>query len=88
MSRLCSVVKPGDNLLSILPMAHMYGMAVEFLFGFCNGCHLYYLSRLPSPAIIAQAFADIRPTLIVSVPLIIEKIIRKRVFPRIQSNGM
>lgn len=88
MSRLGSKVKPGDNLLSILPMAHMYGMAVEFLFGFCNGCHLFFLTRLPSPAIIAQAFADVRPTLIVTVPLIIEKIIRKRVFPKIQSNGM
>ena len=88
ISRLGSVVKAGDNLLSILPMAHMYGMAVEFLFGFCNGCHLFFLTRLPSPAIIAQAFADVKPTLIVTVPLIIEKIIRKRVFPKIQNNGM
>ena len=86
MSRLSKQVKAGDNMLSILPMAHMYGMAVEFLFGFCNGCHLFYLTRLPSPAIIAQAFTDIRPTLIVTVPLIIEKIIRKRVFPKIQDN--
>jgi len=86
ISRLGKKVKAGDNLLSILPMAHMYGMAVEFLFGFCNGCHLFFLTRLPSPAIIAQAFADIRPTLIVTVPLIIEKIIRKKVFPKIQDN--
>ena len=86
ISRLNAHVHPGDNLLSILPMAHMYGMAVEFLFGFCNGCHLYYLSRLPSPAIIAQAFADVKPALIVTVPLIIEKIIRKKVFPKIQNN--
>ena len=86
ISRLGNKVKAGDNLLSILPMAHMYGMAVEFLFGFCNGCHLFFLTRLPSPAIIAQAFADIRPTLIVTVPLIIEKIIRKKVFPKIQDN--
>ena len=76
-------VKSGDNMLSILPMAHMYGMAVEFLFGFCNGCHLFFLTRLPSPAIIAQAFSEVRPTLIVTVPLIIEKIIRKKVFPKI-----
>ena len=88
ISRLGNKVKPGDNLLSILPMVHMYGMAVEFLFGFCNGCHLFFLTRLPSPAIIAQAFADIRPTLIVTVPLIIEKIIRKKVFPKIQNNRM
>ncbi len=88
ISRLGKEVKAGDNLLSILPMAHMYGMAVEFLFGFCNGCHLFFLTRLPSPAIIAQAFAEIKPTLIVTVPLIIEKIIRKKVFPKIQNNRM
>ena len=88
IDRLGRQVHPGDNLLSILPMAHMYGMAVEFLFGFCHGCHLFFLTRLPSPAIIAQAFADVKPTLIVTVPLIIEKIIRKRVFPKIQNNRM
>ena len=88
IDRLGKNVKPGDSLLSILPMAHMYGMAVEFLFGFCHGCHLFYLTRLPSPAIIAQAFSDIKPTLIVTVPLIIEKIIRKKVFPKIQNNRM
>ncbi|MBR4480445.1 MAG: AMP-binding protein [Prevotella sp.] len=88
ISRLGHRVHPGDNLLSILPMAHMYGMAVEFLFGFCHGCHLFFLTRLPSPAIIAQAFAEVRPTLIVTVPLIIEKIIRKKVFPKIQNNLM
>ena len=86
ISRLGKKVKPGDSMLSILPMAHMYGMAVEFLFGFCNGCHLFFLTRLPSPAIIAQAFADVKPALIVTVPLIIEKIIRKKVFPKIQDN--
>ena len=88
IDRLGRKVRPGDNLLSILPMAHMYGMAVEFLFGFCHGCHLFYLTRLPSPVIIAQAFAEVKPTLIVTVPLIIEKIIRKRVFPKIQNNRM
>ena len=88
INRLGKTIKPGDNLLSILPMAHMYGMAVEFLFGFCHGCHLFFLTRLPSPAIIAQAFLDVRPTLIVTVPLILEKIIRKKVFPKIQNNRM
>ena len=86
INRLGKQVRAGDNMLSILPMAHMYGMAVEFLFGFCNGCHLFFLTRLPSPAIIAQAFTDIQPTLIVTVPLIIEKIIRKKVFPKIEDN--
>ena len=79
-------VKRGDNMLSILPMAHMYGMAIEFLFGFCNGCHLFFLTRLPSPAIIAEAFATVKPSVIITVPLIIEKIIRKKVFPKIQDN--
>ncbi len=79
-------MKPHCNMLSILPMAHMYGMAVEFLFPFIYGIHLFYLTRLPSPAIIAQAFADVKPALVVTVPLIIEKIIRKKVFPKIQNN--
>ena len=88
IDRLGKNVPPGSNMLSILPMAHMYGMAVEFLFGVCHGCHLYYLTRLPSPAIIAEAFATVKPALIVTVPLVIEKIIRKRVFPKIQGNGI
>ena len=81
-------VKPGDNILSILPMAHMYGMAFEFSYEFLHGCHVYYLNRVPSPAIIAQAFADVKPRVIIAVPLIIEKIIRKRVFPKIQTPRM
>ena len=81
-------LKAGDNVLSILPMAHMYGMAFEVIFEFLHGCHIFYLTRIPSPAIIAQAFAEIRPSIVISVPLIIEKIIRKRVFPKIQNNRM
>lgn len=69
-------------------MAHMYGMAFEFIFEFLHGCHIYYLTRVPSPAIIAQAFTDIKPAIIIAVPLIIEKIIRKKVFPKIQNNRM
>ena len=88
LHHLGAVVKAGDPLLDILPMAHMYGLAIEFIFGFCNGCHLYFLNRLPSPTLIAQAFTEVRPTLVVSVPLIIEKIIRKKVFPIIQTNKM
>ncbi len=78
----------GDRVISILPMAHMYGMAFEFVFEFLHGCHTYYLNRIPSPAIIAQAFADIKPKIIIAVPLVIEKIIRKKVFPKIQNNRM
>ena len=85
---LGKAIKKGDNTISILPMAHMYGMSFEFIFEFLHGCHIFYLTRVPSPAIIAQAFADIKPSIIIAVPLIIEKIIRKRVFPKIQNNRM
>ena len=88
LKHLGAHIKPGSSMLSILPMAHMYGMAVEFIFSFISGCHLFFLNRLPSTTLIAQAFADIRPALVVSVPLVVEKIIRKKVFPVIQSNRM
>ena len=81
-------LKSGDNIISILPMAHMYGMAFELIFEFITGAHIFYLTRMPSPAIIAQALADVKPTLMIAVPLIIEKIIRKRVFPKIQTSRM
>ena len=77
-----------SKMLNILPMAHMYGMAIEFLFPFCSGYHLHFLTRLPSPAIIAEAYKEVRPDVVVAVPLIIEKIIRKRVFPKIQTNAV
>lgn len=81
-------IKKGANTISILPMAHMYGMSFEFLFEFMHGCHVFYLTRVPSPAIIAQAFKDVKPAIVIAVPLVIEKIIRKRVFPKIQNNKM
>ena len=87
-SVLGTTIKKGDNIISILPMAHMYGMAFEFLFEFLHGCHVFYLNRTPSPAIIAQAFAEVKPRIIIAVPLVIEKIIRKKVFPKIQNNRM
>lgn len=76
------------SMLSILPMAHMYGLTCEFLLEFCQGNHLYFLTRLPSPTIIHQAFGEIHPDLIVSVPLILEKIIRKKVFPQINQKRL
>ena len=85
---LGKIIGRSDRIISILPMAHMYGMAFEFIFEFLHGCHVYYLNRIPSPAIIAQAFADIKPKIIIAVPLVIEKIIRKKVFPKIQNNRM
>jgi long-chain acyl-CoA synthetase len=81
-------IKAGDSVISILPMAHMYGMAFEFIFEFIKGCHIFYLTRIPSPAIIAEAFGRIKPAVIIAVPLVIEKIIRKKVFPKIQNNRM
>jgi long-chain acyl-CoA synthetase len=86
--QVLSSLKMGDNTISILPMAHMYGMAFEFIFEFCRGCHVFFLTRIPSPQIIAQAFADIKPSLIIGVPLVIEKIIRKKVFPLVQNHRM
>ena len=81
-------VTKGDNVLSILPMAHMYGMSFEFIYEFLSGCHIFYLTRVPSPAIIAKAFAEVKPVVIIAVPLVIEKIIKKKVFPIIQNNRM
>lgn len=81
-------VAKGSNVLSILPMAHMYGMAFEFIYEFLKGCHIYYLTRVPSPAIIAKAFAEIHPAVVIAVPLVIEKIVKKKVLPQIQNNRM
>ncbi|MDO5569857.1 MAG: AMP-binding protein [Bacteroidales bacterium] len=72
---------PGDKTISMLPMAHMYGLAVEVIHPFCKGCHIHFLTRTPSPKIIMDAFSQIQPKLIVAVPLIIEKIIKTKVFP-------
>lgn len=88
VSVLGKIIKKGDNVISILPMAHMYGMSFEFIFEFLFGCHVFYLTRVPSPAIIAAAFAEVKPAIIIAVPLVIEKIIRKKVFPKIQNNRM
>lgn len=85
---LGDIIHEGENVISILPMAHMYGMAFEFIFEFLHGCHVFYLTRTPSPAVIAQAFTDVKPAIIIAVPLVIEKIIRKKVFPKIQNNRM
>ena len=79
---------PGDKLVSMLPMAHMYGLAFEFLYEFCAGCHVYFLTRMPSPKIILQAFAEVKPQLVVAVPLIIEKIIKKNVLPKLETPAM
>ncbi len=74
-------LKKGDNAISMLPMAHMYGLTVELLNPIAKGCHVHLLTRTPSPKIIMEAFATVKPKLIVAVPLILEKIIKTRVFP-------
>ncbi|NDV59635.1 AMP-binding protein [Bacteroides sp. 519] len=81
-------LKAGDKLISMLPMAHMYGLAFEFLYEFAKGCHIYFLTRTPSPKIIFQAFAEVKPNLVIAVPLIIEKIIKKNVLPKLQTPAM
>ena len=81
-------VRRGDNVISMLPLAHMYGMSFEFIFEFMHGCHVFYLTRIPSPKIVLKAFGEIKPTIIISVPLIIEKIIKKNVLPKLQTPSM
>ncbi len=79
---------PGEHVISMLPMAHMYGLAFEFIYEFASGAHVFFLTRTPSPQIIAEAFRTIKPSLIISVPLIIEKIIKKKVFPTLKKPGV
>ena len=81
-------LKAGDKIISMLPMAHMYGLAFEFLYEFSAGCQIYFLTRMPSPKIIFQAFSEVKPHLVVAVPLIIEKIIKKNVLPKLETPTM
>lgn len=74
-------LKKGDGMVCMLPLAHMYGLVIELIHPFVKGCHVYFLTRIPSPRIIMEAFATVKPKLIVTVPLIIEKIIKTKVFP-------
>lgn len=73
-----------DGTISMLPMAHMYGLVVELLFPFSKGCHIHFLTRTPSPRVIMEAFGQVHPKIIVAVPLIIEKIIKTKVFPMLE----
>lgn len=78
------MLEPGDGIVSMLPMAHMYGLMVDVVYGFSVGANLNFLTRVPSPRVITAAFEKVRPKLIVAVPLIIEKIIRTRVYPLLE----
>lgn len=86
--RVMSTLKAGDQVISMLPMAHMYSFAYEFIYEITIGCHVYFLTRLPSPKVIFQAFHDIKPKVIIAVPLVIEKIIKKNVLPRLETTQM
>lgn len=81
-------LKPGSGIVNMLPLAHMYGLTIDMLHPFCKGCHMHFLTRLPSPKVILKAFADVRPVLIITVPLILEKIIRNNVFPLLEKPMM
>ncbi len=78
-------VKAGDNIVSILPTAHMYGMAFEFLYEMTRGAHVTFLGKTPSPTILLKAFSDLKPKVVIAVPLLIEKIVRKAIFPKIKA---
>ena len=77
-------IKTGDRVLSMLPMAHMYGMAFEFTFEFMRGVHIHFLTKVASPTVLMRALAEVKPVILIVVPLIIEKVVRKAVLPRIQ----
>ena len=79
---------PGDNVVSFLPLAHTFGCAFEFLWPFTIGCHIHFLTRTPSPKIIIQAFQEVKPTIVISVPLILEKIYKKQIIPLLDKTSM
>ncbi len=77
-------LKAGDGIVNMLPLAHLYGMVIDMLHTFTKGCHLHFLTRVPSPKIILAAFAEVKPKLIITVPLILEKIIKNKIFPMLE----
>lgn len=78
-------LKPGDNVVSMLPLGHIFGLVFDFIYGVTVGAHLWFLTRMPSPKIIAESFAEIRPRVIACVPLIVEKIFKKNILPRVDN---
>ena len=81
-------IQKGDQIMSMLPLAHMYGMAFEFLYPLCGGCHIYFLGKTPTPTILMQALADIKPYLLITVPLVLEKIFKGKVMPTLNKPMM
>lgn len=81
-------LKPGMGVVNMLPLAHLYGLTIDMMHPFCKGCHLHFLTRLPSPKVILKAFAEVKPVMIITVPLILEKIIRNNIFPLLEKPMM
>lgn len=81
-------LKPGDGMVNMLPLGHLYGMVIETLHPFVKGCHCNFITKAPSPQVILKAFAQVRPKLIITVPLVLEKIIKTRVFPELKKPAM
>lgn len=79
-------IRPGDSIVSMLPMGHVFGMVFDFLYGITSGAHLWFLTRMPSPKIIEESFAEIKPRIISCVPLVVEKIFKKNILPRVNSH--
>ena len=77
-------VPAGDKMVSMLPMAHMYGLVIEFLYPLCNGTSIYWMSKAPTPAALLKAFADVKPYLLITVPLVMEKIYKSKVKPTLE----
>lgn len=81
-------LKPGDGMVNMLPLGHLYGMVIEMLHPLVKGCHCHFITKAPSPAVILKAFAEVRPKLVITVPLVLEKIIRSKVFPQLKTPKM
>ncbi|MDE5875583.1 MAG: AMP-binding protein, partial [Muribaculaceae bacterium] len=81
-------LKPGDGMVNMLPLGHLYGMVIEMLHPLVKGCHCCFLTKAPSPKVLLAAFAEVRPKLIITVPLVLEKIIKSRVFPQLEKPMM
>ncbi len=86
LTAIAPKLQKNSNVLVSLPMAHMYGLMADVIFNMVQGNHIFFLTRLPSPTLIAQAFTEVKPDIIFAVPLVVEKIVRKKIFPLIQTN--
>ena len=79
---------PGDGMVNMLPLGHLFGMVIESLHPVVKGCHCYFITKTPSPSVLLKAFAQVRPKLIITVPLVLEKIVRGKIFPQLKKPAM